>query len=211
MEGPKVDILEKVLRDNKQQIEGDLVLKEGKVYAQKDEALRVEIIWLYHDIPVTEYKERQKMTQLVMRNYQQPDITKDIEKYVDNCNMYQRIKNRIELPAEKLMANKVLEKLQTYLMVDFITKLLLIAGKDMILVVCNRLSKMVYFVATTKETLVEGLARLFRDNVWILHKLLESVILDRGPQFAAELTKKLNKMLEIKMKLLILFYLQTDS
>jgi len=44
-------------------------------------------------------------------------------------------------------------------------KLLLVAGKDMILVVCDRLSKMMHFVATTEGTLAEGLVRLFRDNV----------------------------------------------
>jgi len=69
-------------------------------------------------------------------------------------------------------------------MVNFITKLPLVAGKDSILVVCNRLSKMIYFVATTKRTLAEGLARLFRNNIWKLHGLLESVVLDRGLQFA---------------------------
>ena len=52
-----------------------------------------------------------------------------------------------------------------HIMVDFITKLPIVAGKDAILVVCNMLSKMTYFVATTEETLAEGLARLFRDNV----------------------------------------------
>ena len=46
-----------------------------------------------------------------------------------------------------------------------ITKLLLVAGKDVILVVCNRLLNIMHFVATTKETLAEELARLFRDNV----------------------------------------------
>jgi len=35
----------KVLRGDKWQIEGNLVLKEGKVYIQKDEELRAEIIW----------------------------------------------------------------------------------------------------------------------------------------------------------------------
>jgi len=44
-------------------------------------------------------------------------------------------------------------------------KLLLIAEKDTILVVYNRLSKMVYFVLTTEGTLEEGLAWLFRDNI----------------------------------------------
>jgi len=48
-------------------------------------------------------------------------VTKDVEKYVDSCNMYQRMKNKIEAPVEKLKLNKVLEKLWTYLIVDFIT------------------------------------------------------------------------------------------
>ena len=50
-------------------------------------------------------------------------------------------------------------------MVDFITKLLVVAGKDAILVVCDRLPKMTHFVATTEGTMVEGLARLFQDNI----------------------------------------------
>ena len=48
----------KVLRENKWQIEGDLVLKKGKVYILKDEKLRVEIIWLHHDILVARHRRR---------------------------------------------------------------------------------------------------------------------------------------------------------
>ena len=77
-------------------------------------------------------------------------------------------------------------------MVDFITKLPVVAEKDAILVVCDWLSKMTHFVATTEETSAEGLARLFQENVWKLHGLPESVVSDRRPQFAAELTKELN-------------------
>ena len=79
--------------------------------------------------------------------------------------MCQRMKNRTEIPVGKLKLSKVLEKLWIYLIVDFITKLLVVARKDMILVIYDRLFKIAYFVATTKRILVEELARLFRDNV----------------------------------------------
>jgi len=69
---------------------------------------------------------------------------------------------------------------------------------------------MVHFVATTEETSAEGLARLFRDNIWKLHRLLESIMSDRGPQFATEMTKELNRILGIEMRLSILYHLQTD-
>ena len=73
--------------------------------------------------------------------------------------------NRIEALAEKLIVNEIREKVQIYLIVDFITKLLLVVEKDVILIVYNRLLKIAYFVAITKRTLAERLARLFRDNI----------------------------------------------
>jgi len=46
-------------------------------------------------------------------------------------------------------------------MVDFITKLPLITGKDMILIVYDRLSKITHFMETIEGTSAEELARLF--------------------------------------------------
>jgi len=66
-------------------------------------------------------------------------------------------------------------------------------------------------VITTEGMLAEDLVQLFRDNIWKLHGLLKSVILDRRLQFAVELTKELNKMLGIETKLSILFYPQNDG
>jgi len=94
---------------------------------------------------------------------------------------------------------------------DFITKLLLAQGYDSILVVCNRMTKIAHFVPTTEKTSVEGIARLFWNNVWKLHGLPESIIMDRGAQFAAGIIKELNQMLGIDTKLLTAYHLQTDS
>jgi len=76
IEGPEVDIVEKIkkarskdeevvriveemkkarvkkLREEKWKVEGELVLKEGKIYVPKNVELRLEIIQLYHDVPV---------------------------------------------------------------------------------------------------------------------------------------------------------------
>ena len=135
---------------------------------------------------------------------------KDVGKYVKGYIMCQKMKNRTEVLAKKLKLHKVPEKPWTYLMVDFITKLLLVAEKDAIIVVCDKLSKMIYFVAITEGTLAEELVCFFRDNVWKLHRLLEIVVLDRELQFVAELTKELNNMLGIKTKLSTSFHPQID-
>ena len=151
------------------------------------------------------------MTELVTRNYWWPGVTRDIGRYVEGYDLCQRTKNRTEEVVGKLKLSEVPEKLWTYLTLDFITKLPVVARKDIILVVCDMLSKITYFVTTTEGMLVEGLVRLFRDNVWKLHELLESMVSDRGPQFAAELMKKLNRMLGIETRLSIAFHPQTDG
>ena len=75
------------------------------------------------------------------------------------------MKNRTEEVAGKLKLGEVPGKPWIHILVDFITKLPIVAKKDTILVVCNRLSKITHFVAITEEMTAEGLARLFRDNV----------------------------------------------
>jgi len=64
------------------------VLKEGKIYVPKNEVLRVEIIWLHHDIPIVGHGRKWKMMELVTRNHWWLEITRDVGKYVKDCDMY---------------------------------------------------------------------------------------------------------------------------
>ena len=196
----------KMLRDEKQQEVDGIMYKEEKVYVPKDDKLRAEIIRLYYNIPVEEHRGQQKTIELVTRNFWWPGVTKEVKQYVEECNSCQRNKNHIEQPADKLMPNSIPERSWIHISADFITKLPLVQGYNAILVVVDRLTKMVHFIPTTKETLVEDLARLFRDNMWKLHGLPKSIILDRGPQFVAGLIKELNRMLGIKSKISATFH-----
>ena len=149
--------------------------------------------------------------ELVIRNFWWLEVTKEVKQYVEGCDSCQRNKNHTEQPAGKLMPNSIPEKPWTHILADFITKLPIAQGYDSILVVVDRLTKMVHFIPTTEKTSVEGLARLFRDNVWKLYGLPKSIISDRGPQFAAGLMRELNQMLGIESKMLTAFHPQIDS
>jgi len=70
---------------------------------------------------------------------------------------------------------------------------------------------MVYFIVTTEKTLAKGLAKLFQDHIWKLHRLPESIVLDRGVQFAIGIIKKLNQLLKIQTKLSTAYHLQIDK
>jgi len=201
----------KVLRNEEWREEDRLMLKEGKVYVPKDKELRAEIIRLHHDTLVGGHGGQWKTVELVTRNFWWPRIMVEVKRYVEEYDLCQRNKNRTEPPAGKLMPNKVPDKPWAHITADFIVKLLLSRGYDSILVVCDRLTKMAHFIPTTEKTSAEGLAVLFWDHVWKLHGLPESIISNRGAQFAAGLMKELNGMLGIETKLSTVFHPQTDG
>ena len=102
------------------------------------------------------------------------------------------------------MLNLIPEKAWTHISADFITKLPLAQEYNSILVIVDRFTKMAYFIPTTERMSVEGLAWLFRDNVWKLHGLPDNIISDREPQFVAGI---MNQMLGINTKLSTTFHL----
>jgi len=201
----------KVLKDEKWQEHKGLILKEGKVYIPKEEKLRAEVIRLYHDTPVGGHGGHWKMTELVMRNFWWPGVSREVKQYVEGYDACQRNKNRTQAPAGKLMPNSIPEKPWSHISANFITKLPLAQGYNLILVVVDRLTKMAHFIPTTEKTTAGGLVRLFRDNVWKLHGLPESIISDRRLQFAAGVMRELNTMLGIDSKLSTAFHSQTDG
>src|SRR5215471_1786147 len=56
-----------------------------------------------------------------------------------------------------------------------------------------------------------GTAELFLQNIWKLHGLPTNVVSDRGPQFVADFTKELYKLLGIRSSLSTAYHPQTDG
>jgi len=71
----------KMLRDEEWREENGLMLKEGKVYVSKDEALRVEIIRLHYDTPMGGHGEQWKTAEMVTRNFWWPGVTREVKRY----------------------------------------------------------------------------------------------------------------------------------
>ena len=86
------------------------MLKEGKVYVLKDEGLRTEVIWLHHDVLAARHGGQWKTVELVTRNYWWPGVTRDVGRYIEGCDLCQRMKNRMEEMAGKLKLSEVPKK-----------------------------------------------------------------------------------------------------
>jgi len=76
----------KMLRDEEWREEDSLMLKEGKVYVSKDEALRVEIIRLHHNTSMGGHGGQWKMAEMVTRNFWWPGVTREVKQYIEGCD-----------------------------------------------------------------------------------------------------------------------------
>ena len=85
---------------------------------------------------------------------------------------------------------------------DLITDLPLVDGCDSILVVVDRgNTKGAILIPTMKALTQEGAGQLLLDNLYKQFGLLDKMLSDRGPQFAAMAVRELLKLLGIKSNL----------
>jgi hypothetical protein len=89
---------------------------------------------------------------------------------------------------------------------NFITNLPHLKSYNSILVMVNRLTKMVHFIHCNKTLIVEKIAKLFFDHVFQYHSLLKNIIYDFGPHFTSKFWKRLFEILDVKVKLLLAFH-----
>ena len=94
---------------------------------------------------------------------------------------------------------------------DLIMDLPLVNGLDSILVVVDQgLSKGVILMPCSKTLTADGTGQLLLDNLYTRFGLLDSIISDRGPQFAAKSFQELLKLLNVNSRLSTAYHPQTD-
>jgi hypothetical protein len=82
---------------------------------------------------------------------------------------------------------------------------------DVILIIINRLEKRSFFLPTYKTCTAADLAELYYAFPWRIFATPETITSDRGPQFVAEFSKELSKLIEITLQQLIAKHAETDG
>ena len=100
--------------------------------------------------------------------------------------------------------------------IDFVTGLPISANwkgdsYNSILVIVDRLAKMVHYIPVKVTIDVPGLAEVIIDVVVHRHKVPESIVTDQGSLFTSKFWSSLCYFLGIKKKLSLAFHPQTDG
>jgi len=82
---------------------------------------------------------------------------------------------------------------------------------DIIVVIVDRFTKMIRLKATTMNVSLEGIAKIYKDEIWKLHGIPRKILSNRGPQFTSKFIEELTKALGTKRQLSIAYHPQTDG
>ena len=138
-------------------------------------------------------------------------MTQYVHQYIDECLECQRHKILPRKPQALMGRHEIPEQPWECISVDFITDLPESQGYTAILVIVDYHSKQGHFIPTTKDANSETLFHLYLNHVWKLHGTPRKIVSDRGPQFASEFTKTIQKGLGIETALSTAHHPQTDG
>jgi hypothetical protein len=176
-----------------------LLMFRGKIYVPKDRDLRHRIIEQHHDTCITGHAGHFKTLELVAYNYWWPQMSRYIGIYMKPCDLCNQTKVQRQRPMGELHPSETPEAPWDTISVDFIVELPESHGYDAIMCIVDSLTKRAHFIPTHTTINAEGMALLFHKEVWKHHRTPQVVVSDRGPQFIATFTRKLYKLLGIKL------------
>jgi len=146
-----------------------------------------------------------------IQNFWWPQMWKTVKDYVTTCDTYSRSKIPRHRPYGLLQPLPIPETPWTSISMDFIVDLPKSKSFDSIFVVVDHLTKMAHFVPCNKTITSKETARLFLENVYKYHGLLDDIIFDHGTQFTSKFWQSMFKILQVKINLSLAYHPQTDG
>ena len=169
---------------------------------------------MFHDHETAGHPGELETYNSIRQHYWWPSMQTFIKWYVQGCGICQQFKiNRNPShPSYFLIEGSKLTRPFAQCSMDMITDLPLSNSYDSILVVVDHsLMKGVILIPCNKTLTADQCAKLLLDNIYKQFGLMDKIISDWGPQFAAKSFKELLKLLKIKSALTTAYHPQSDG
>jgi hypothetical protein len=183
-----------------------------QVFVPHDDALRQALIEEHHNPLYSGHFGEDKTLENLRKVFYWPGMQKQVRSFVANCDSCQRNKAQTVKPAGKLAPLPIPSKKWESIGIDFVTQLPCTdSGFDAVMVVVDRLSKLVHFIPTTTTATAADTARLFVDNVVKAHGLPAAIVSDRDSKFTSKFWQAVCALFGIKQAMSTSFHPQTDG
>ncbi|GKA81058.1 putative reverse transcriptase domain-containing protein [Tanacetum coccineum] len=173
--------------------------------------LRTVIMHESHKSKYSIHPGSDKMYQDMKKLYWWPNMKADIATYVSKCLTYAKVKAECQRPSGLLVQPEIPQWKWDNITMDFVTKLPKSSqGYDTIWVIVDRLTKSAIFMPMRETDSMEKLVRMYLKEVVTRHGIPVSIICDRGPRFASNFWRSLQKALGTNLDMSTTYHLQTD-
>ncbi|KAJ3688355.1 hypothetical protein LUZ61_017519 [Rhynchospora tenuis] len=184
---------------------------KGRICVGGQGTWREKIIQALHDSSVGGHSGINVTYQRVKKLFYWPALKQSIHDYVSSCHQCQLTKGEKVLYPGLLQPLPIPAEAWQSVGLDFITGLPKSKGKDVILVVIDRLTKYGHFIPLTHPFTAATIAQIFLDNIYKLHGLPQNLVSDRDPIFTSTFWKELMGKIGIQLNLSTAYHPQSDG
>ena len=186
---------------------------DGRVVIPDGGDLHLKLIFDFHDSPYVGHDVGiNQSTRLLSRYYWWPRMDEDIASYVRECHSCQTIKARQQKPSGLLNPLELPMTPWECVSLDFITSLPSTRrGYDAIMVVVDKLTKMVHIIPNTTTCTAVTVAELYRDHVFKLRGIPLKVVSDRDLRFTSAFITELCALVGARQAMSTPYHPQTDG
>ncbi|WOH15055.1 hypothetical protein DCAR_0934588 [Daucus carota subsp. sativus] len=140
-----------------------------------------------------------------------PNMKKTVIEFVKKCSICQKCKYDASALPGLLQPLPVPESVWDDITMDFIEGLPKSKGKEVILVVIDRMSKYAHFLTLNHPFTALQVAQLFLDNIFKLHGCPKTIVSDRDKVFTSSFWQELMRLQGVQLKMSTAYHPQTDG
>nr|GEZ28980.1 hypothetical protein [Tanacetum cinerariifolium] len=185
--------------------------RKGKLVVGKNDALRTALMTHFHSGSVGGHVGVQATLHKLCSLFYWRKMRRELKQFVRECDVCQRSKLDLSSYPGLLQPLPIPNTVWSSISMDFVEGLPKSQGKNVIMVVVDRLSKYSHFISLAHPFNAPQIAQIFLDNIYKLHGFPKSIVSDRDKVFIGLLWKELFKLLQVKLLMSTAYHPRTDG
>ncbi|KAL0303885.1 UNVERIFIED_CONTAM: Retrovirus-related Pol polyprotein from transposon.6 [Sesamum radiatum] len=188
-----------------------LVMCKDIIFIPQSRGWRQALLTEFYDTAIGGHSGVRAKAARLSASFYWPGLLADVKAYVKRCAICQHNKYSTQKPLGTLQPLPVPRGVWEDLSMDFITHLPASAGRTVIWVVVDRLSKYAHFVSLPTKFTAVILAKVFFQSIYRLHGLPRTIVSDRDLLFLSGFWKELFRLSGTTLAFSTAYHPQSDG
>jgi hypothetical protein len=188
-----------------------LLRYKGRMYIGSNGNLQQNLLESFHNSALGGHSGERATYQRLKLHFYWPRMKQLVTEFVKICPVCQKNKSE-HVPYPGLLQPLPIPELAwTHISMDFVEGLPKSQGKDVILVVVDRLTKYAHFISLSHPYTTQEVGQIFLDHVFKLHGLPQVILTNRDPIFTSTVWQSLFNTMGVALHLTSSYHPQTDG